>query len=147
MAKRRGRPRKDPDRIEPAQLFRAGKIVSLYERARRKGEKHTAAIADVVEKCKKKNPTGQISMTGVKRMLARFRPQSAQVVLQFEPSPVDNAEIKRLQDMFRSAAQGMHRLGIEPGVDISKFEPRNKYTVGFGPKELFPRHNRKVHKR
>jgi len=33
---------------------------------------------------------------------------------------------------------------IEPGLDASKFEPKTKYRFGFGPKETFPRTNRKL---
>ena len=77
MKKKLGRPRKKEGVISFWNFQRAGIVMSLYDEARKSGQKHIAAIAQTVELIKQRDPVMRISETEVKRILATWRPRKS----------------------------------------------------------------------
>ena len=58
-------------------IRRALMVVAEYNKARERGEKHTAAMQAAVDFVRQHQPKMPISTTAAKRVLAEFRPRTA----------------------------------------------------------------------
>ena len=80
--KTRGRPKKEEGREEFWRFVRAGMIVYAYNEARKRKQKHSAAVGEAVAYVRQHRPEMPVSETVVKRTLATFRsfrPSSASI--------------------------------------------------------------------
>jgi hypothetical protein len=90
--KKLGRPRKTEGLISHRDFARAAIVMSAYNDARKNGEKHSVGVKQSVEVARQRHPTMRISETGVKRILAEFRPRKGQTILRFERSTLTNED-------------------------------------------------------
>jgi hypothetical protein len=68
MKKKLGRPRKAEGLLSHQDFARAGIVMSLYDEARKDGQKHSVAVRQTVEFVEQRYPKKRISETGVKRI-------------------------------------------------------------------------------
>jgi hypothetical protein len=144
MEKRlRGRPKKKDDSIEVWQFGRAAIVVSAYDEARKKGEKHSAAVRDAVDAVRRRNPKVPISETGVKRILSTYRPRGSGTILHFDRSALSEEDIKKHR-WFReqiAASQGGKCITLPELPLHDEMRPREKFMIGFSERPDYPRYN------
>ena len=88
MEKRqKGRPKKKQDSIKVWQFGRAAIVMSAYDEAREKDQKHSAAIRDAVDMVRLRNPKMPISESGARRILSEFRSRQREITLRFDQAP------------------------------------------------------------
>jgi len=115
---KRGRPSKKGE-IPKWMLRRETMIVYGYDDARKRGEKHAAAVKEAVRYVREADSFMRISETEVRRVLAYWRPISEQDgLVVFESSPSENT------------------LTLPNGMVI-----RIGLTSGIGPRPIYPRAN------
>jgi hypothetical protein len=98
-------------------------VIYAYGRSRDAGEKHIVAILEALEYIRDTAPRMGISETGVKRTVARWRPQEKTTCL-FVEKP--NSE---------------HSIIRVPGRDGRMVNARILYTASVGPRPIYPRAN------
>jgi hypothetical protein len=143
--RRKGRPRKKEDSIEFWQFARAGKVMSAYDEARKKGEKHSVAVREAVDSLRLGSPEMRISETGVKHILSTFRPRGSGTILLFERSPLSEEDIKRhrwIREQF-AAVQKEKDITLQVPPVNDETRRREKFTIRFSERPNYPRHNRK----
>src|SRR5258708_5429947 len=91
----RGRPRKAGDTIQFRQFARVALVMSAYDEARERGDKHSVAVRHVVDLVKQRHPEMGISETEVKRTLATWRPRGSHTILRFQRTMLDEEGIKK----------------------------------------------------
>jgi hypothetical protein len=121
--KKRGRPKTNGGK-PPWVLRRITLVVYAYDRARKAGEKHEAAVDEAVKFVRTRKAKMPISGTEVKRILADWRPSRKPRVLLVSKS--DPKECIRLPDgrVFRRT-----------------------FTAAVGPRPFYPRANAAVNPR
>lgn len=140
--KRRERPRKDKDTIEPWQFWRAAMVMWAYDKARVRGEKHSAAIREAVNLFKEHYPDTRISDTEVKRIFARFRPSGSQFILRFERKVLTEDDIKKLnwfREQIAAQAQDFQTLQAPPSRAPS--QESSLFAIRIAERPNYPRHN------
>ena len=97
MQKRpKGRPRKTHDVMKPREFGRVVKICALYDELRRKNEKHSVAVSEVVANFKRDSPKMRISQGGVKGILSKHRSRGSGIIACFERVPLDDEALKNI---------------------------------------------------
>ena len=143
--KQRGRPRKDQDAIKPWQFYRAARVMLYYDEARQRGEKHSAAIREVVELFKEEHPEVRVSETEVKRVLAEFRPRGRKLILCFERQILTEDSIRKLYWIRQQIAEAEHKKLEAPQAPhnfiVGQVSPA--LAIRISEKPNYPRHNRK----
>jgi len=144
--RKQGRPRKKHDGIEFLQFVRAAMVMSAYDEARARGEKHRVAVIEAVDYVKRFDSDMKISETEVKRVLASFRPKTTRKILRFEPSirSEDDLHINRLMRGELAALQEKRGITLPdvPNYDLSK--SNLMLTIRIGTRPVYPRHNAKI---
>jgi hypothetical protein len=115
MAKR-GRPRKNGVQ-EVWVLFRAFVALEGYNRSRMAGEKYSEALKAGVAEVRQRFPGWPVSLTDVKRALAKFQPKAQPLGLRV------------------TKPESSHTMV----VDDIRFERISDF--GVGPRPTYPRHN------
>jgi hypothetical protein len=141
MAKR-GRPNKSG--AKPGWMFfRSAMILVAYDRARRRGEKHYAAVAAVVLALRARVPEMPISETEVKRVLAHFRPETSRVALIFTESLAQGREAETWLESLKWAAKKYCGRWDVPMLSADESKPRllSTFAIHFGLRPCYPRHN------
>jgi hypothetical protein len=140
MAKR-GRPNKHgakPGWI----LFRSAMVLAAYDKARAKGEKHSAAVAEAVSAVRNQVPEMPISETEVKRVLAEFRSEASEGVLIVTEGIAQGSEAKTWFDNFEWAAGKARGKWVVPFFpNESKPRRLRTFAIHYGPRPSYPRHN------
>jgi hypothetical protein len=110
--KKRGRPKKNG--LRPLWMLRRTSLAILaYDRSRRAGDKHSAAIGEAVAFIRGTDPRMRISKTEVKRILAIWRPRSRPFGLVVsEPDPSDSIMI--LPDGRKAKRLWIGSVGLRP---------------------------------
>jgi len=141
----RGRPRKTGDTIQFWQFARAGMALCAYDEARGRGEKHSAAVRDVVQFVKQRNPEMHISETETKRILAAWRPRGSQTILRFDHSSMSEEDLKRrrwiLEQLAMLRGKKSLTLPTPPNYDLARNVAAFKFRLAERPN--YPRHNPK----
>jgi hypothetical protein len=141
MAKR-GRPNKNG--AKPGwMLFRSIMILAFYDQARARGEKHSAAIAAAVSKVRDRAPKRPISETEVKRVLAEFRSKDCGQTLIVTEGIAQGREAEIWFEMLEWPAEESCRKWQVPSFSRDESKPRRlrTFTVQFGPRPRYRRHN------
>lgn len=143
--KKRGRPRKARDTIQFWQFARAARVMSAYDEARGRGEKHSAAVQYAVDFVKQRSPKMRISRTEVKRILATWRPRGSQTILRFEHSSMSEEDIKRRRWILEQVAVLQEKKGLPLPTPPNCDPARNVAVIKlrFAERPNYPRHNRK----
>jgi hypothetical protein len=149
MKKKLGRPRKAEGLISRRDFARAGIVMSLYDEARKNGQKHSMAVRETVDFVKKPYPKMRISETGLKRILAKFRPRNSQTILRFERSTLTAEELAKFRWMQGILAAYWHDKEsiLQPPSPLSPIGPVTTFKFRFGERPNFPRTNRKSPKK
>jgi hypothetical protein len=144
--RQRGRPRKTPDGIAPWQFARAAMVLCAFDKARRRGEKHSVAVREAVCYIRQCDSEMSISETVVRRILATFQPKKSRDMLRFEPAIRSEQDLVTNRLIREQLAALDGRKGIilpdVPNYDLSK--STLVLTIRVGAKPLYPRHNRKI---
>lgn len=131
--------------MAPCQFGRAAIMLSAYDEAREKGEKHSSAVTSAVEFVRRCSPGVRISDSGVKRILSTFRPRGSAAILRFERSPLSVEEINKYRSIHEQAVVFAEKNGMtlpEPPV-FDETRPREKFIIRYAERPDYPRHNRK----
>ncbi len=142
----RGRPRKAGDTIQFWQFKRAARVMSAYDEARGRGEKHSTAVQYAVDFVKQRSPKMRISLTAVKRILAKWRPMGSRSILRFEHKILTEEEIKRRGCILDQMPplQGTKGLRLEVPTNQELTRSVVSLTIRFAERPNYPRHNRKI---
>ena len=145
MKKKLGRPRKTKGEISTNDFMRAATVMSLFDDARKNGQKHSAAVAQSIEVIKQRHPMMRISESEVKRILAAWRPRGSHTILRVECSTLSKEEIaKRYCSESQPAALSEKKGSKLPAPsDVILPKPVTTYKMYFGERPNYPRHNRK----
>src|SRR5580692_4541132 len=143
--KKRSRPRgrpKNKEGIVPLWRFaRAGIVMCVYDEARKRGEKHSAAVNQAVKYVRLNRSEMPISETEVKRTLAAFRPRHSRTILRFKRSTISKKKLKQLRSIQKQLASVRAKKGLPlPRIPNLPKSPV-AYTFGFKERPLYPRHN------
>ena len=122
-----GRPRKKEGASSFLDFIRGGIVGGLYDEARENGEKYSVAVAQTVELIKQRIPITRISESGVKRVLAVWRPRGSHTIVLFKVSMLTRDEIATL---YPNKAP----------ISVATF------GMTLGERPNYPRHNRKFPK-
>jgi hypothetical protein len=118
MDKPKGRP-KQAGYHPTWMLHRITRVLNCYDRARRGGEKHSAAIEAAVADHRLVSPLLPISATEVKRILALWRPKA----------PNNGIQVTELDP-------SSHRITLPDGRTCGLL-----FLASRGPSPVYPRHN------
>ena len=99
---KRGRPRQKPGNLKYKDFVRAGIVIGTYDELRQCDQKHSVAVREVAEIVRLRHPGMRISETGVRRILAAFRPKISRTVLRFERSALTEEEIAKYAGIEKS---------------------------------------------
>jgi hypothetical protein len=138
--RKRGRPPKNGV-TEVWRFVRALKAIYGYTKARERREKHWAAVSSAVEFVRQLNPRMSISETEVKRVLAKFLPQESAVAFWVDFVILEGEEAERVRRRFPQVP------GVSGTKDLSDQNwrrPLKQFTLGFGKRPNYPRHNAKT---
>jgi hypothetical protein len=140
--KKRGRPKKEKDRLEPWQFARFAKVSAFYDQARKRGEKHSAAVRSVVGALKTDKPSRFISESVVRKILAKHRSKGAQSIPMFEELPSGNpGRLHNLLAMVPGSLGQRFRLSTD---DHPLVKP---LAIRVGPRPQYARHNTRKDKK
>lgn len=140
--KKRGRPPKNGV-TEPRFFLRALMVTHAFSKARAGGQKHSAAMIEAVEFVGELDPGMPISETGVKRVLAEFRPKDSQVALTTDYLILEGEEAARHR---RSHAQMLESAGLKSRTELTDQDlqkPLKIFKFGFDKRPNYPRYNAK----
>jgi hypothetical protein len=142
--KARGRPKKEEGREEFWRFVRAGMIVYAYNEARKRKQKHSAAVREAVAYIRQHRPEMPVSETLVKRTLATFRSRSDPITLRFQRSTVGKKKLARLQSVLKLAHHLQREMGLPVPLSIQNLpKSLTAYKFGFAKRPRYSRHNRK----
>jgi hypothetical protein len=118
-------------------------ILSAYDRARRRGEKHSAAIAEVVLTVKAAWPEMRISETEVRRVLAEFRPKLGEVAVTVTEGIAQGPEAECWLASIKWAAENYCGKWEVPRFSHDESMPARLRTfmIEFGARPCHRRHN------
>jgi hypothetical protein len=142
------KPQKKAGVISAWNFTRAGIVMSAYDEARENGEKHSVAVKQTVAVVRQRHPKIRISETGVRRILAKFRPRQSHTILRFERSPLSGADLALHywildQQAIRAREQGVK---FSAPSNVSPRKSVTRYLISFGERPDYPRFNRKLPK-
>jgi hypothetical protein len=145
--KARGRPKKEEGREEFWRFVRAGMIAYAYNEARKRKQKHSAAVREAVAYIRQHRPEMPVSETVVKRTLATLGSRSDPITLRFQRFTVGKKKLVRLQSVLKLAHDLQREMGLPVPLSIQNL-PRSlmAYKFGFAKRPRYPRHNRKNQK-
>jgi len=150
MKKRpRGRPKKEEDRIEFWRFARVGMVMLAYDEARKRSEKHSAAITQAVDSIRRRYPKMPISETTVRRIFATFRSRNDQteIILRFKRSALGKKKLARLRLMLKQVPGVHDENGLSvPSTSVQNL-PKSRTAFGYAKRPHYPRHNRKNRKK
>ena len=138
----KGRPKKDVDRITHEQFGRAARVLHIYNAARERGEKYSAAVRETVEQFRQLYPRHPISETEVKRILAAWQPKGAQSIVRFEPKTLTENDFERIHWIRDQLALAQGKQNVNPQAPSGERKPA-VYTIRFAERPDYPRHNGK----
>jgi hypothetical protein len=142
-AKNRGRPTQHGVKA-PWQFRRVLMVVHEYDKARKRGEKHTAAMQAAVDYLRQHEPKMPISTTAVRRVLAEFRPKDNQLALAVSLSIADDKELARRRNL-RAQVPGFAGTDVTAELtDSNRQSGRRTYKFGFVERPNYARHNAKT---
>jgi hypothetical protein len=123
-------------------------VMCAYDEARKRGEKHSAAITEAVEHVRGRYP---ISETTAKRIFATFRSRNGQTqnILRFKRFIVGKKKLARLRSMLEQVPdiQGENGPSIPSPSIQSLPKSLTAYKFGYSKRPHYPRHNRKIPKK
>jgi hypothetical protein len=148
MKKKLGRPRREEGMISFWNFKRGGIAMSTYDKARKNGEKHSAAVAQTVEFIKQHYPMMRISETEVKRTLAGWRPRGSHTILRIECSTLVGEEVAKHYLIEAQPAAMSQENGSKLAAPSDVILPKSitTYKMYFSERPNYPRHNRKLPK-
>ncbi len=121
-------------------------VLSAYDEARARGEKHSVAVIEAADCVGRYDSEMSISNTGVRRILATFRPQKSETILLFERSVRSEEDLHVNRWIREQVAALRGKKGITlpdtPDYDLSK--SNLVLTIRAGTRPHYPRHNRKI---
>ncbi|MGC2331002.1 MAG: hypothetical protein WA581_06095 [Candidatus Acidiferrales bacterium] len=123
--------------------MRAAIVMSAYDDARQNNQKHSVAVRQAAELIKTRHPEMRISETGVRRILAAFRPRDSQTILRFDRSTMTEGEKLRYRRIGELLAAAQQKQGSKAPFNGRSEEPSTKYVIRFAERPNYPRHNRK----
>jgi hypothetical protein len=139
QTKKRGRPAKHGVK-DPRTLSRTLAVLHSFDRARARGEKHSAAIRESVDFVRQLHPEMPISETEVKRILAEFRPRGARTILMSEYSVVEGEKARKIRSKL-----AVSRFLVEAPAHSTHSEedpkPLKRFTMRFTDAPHYPRYN------
>jgi len=118
-------------------------LMSAYDDARRRGEKHSAAVKSAVDFVKQHHPDMSISETEIRRVLAIYRPQGSQTVLLFERSILNEEDLERRR-LFRerlAMVPGNENLQVKESLNQDPTGSVGVFRIRFGERPNYPRSN------
>lgn len=142
VGQRRGRPRKEKDTIKSWQFGRVAMILCRFDEVRRRGDKHSVAIEDVVDSIRQHSPELSISESEVKRTLATWRPREGRTVLFFDRTVRTPEEVEK-HCRLREQLEGKRGLKLEVPPSNNSAGSTEVFRIRFGERPNYPRHNRK----
>jgi len=140
-----GRPPKN-GRVGLWQLSRSLMILKDYLKARRGGLKYSAAVRETVDDVRQLVPGMPVSETEVKRVVALLSPENRPLAAIVDSRILEGQEAARIR---RFHAEMMEYAGIKSFANMTDSDwnkPLTRFTLGFGPKPEYPRHNAKKSK-
>ena len=137
---RRGRPRKNGV-SDPWQFARCLKILNAYQQARKRGEKHSAAVMEAVHEVRQ-NGVFKVSETEVKRVLGKLRPKNSPVELKVHARLLNEEDLERLRLLIAQVPEE-YRPKNSAGLHKNSHTPKMSIMFGFGERTNYPRHNSK----
>ena len=143
--KPRGRPKEIEDRIEPWQFGRLAIVTAAYDESRERGEKHRDAVKAAVATVRQSSPELSISETGVRRILATYRPRGSGTILRFARRLYTEEDVNRycwIRDQI-AALEGKAGLTMPQLPTFDATGPARVF-VRFSDRPDYPRHNRKL---
>jgi hypothetical protein len=146
--KPRGRPKKKEGRVEAWQFFRAAIVISVYDQARQRGEKHSVAVREAIDYVRQNWTDLAISESEVRRILGGYRPRGSISVLLFQPSVLSVEDVKTnrwIRDQLKTL-QGTKGITLPDIPDYSRSRNRIVLTIRERVRPQYPRHNRKTPK-
>jgi len=115
-----------------------------YDEARKRGEKHSTAITEAVERVRGRYP---ISETTVKRIFATFRSRNGQTenILWFKGFTLSKKKLARLRSMLEQVPhiQGENGTSVPAPSTQNLTKSLTAYKFGYAKRPHYPRHNRK----
>jgi hypothetical protein len=143
----RGRPKKEEGNVEFWRFVRAGMIVYAYNEARKRKQKHSAAVTEAVAYIRQHQPEMPVSETVVKRALATFRSRDSQTSLRFKRTTMGKRKLARLRLMLKQAHDRQGEIGL-PVPSIQNLpKSLTAYKFGYAKRPRYSRHNRKIPKK
>lgn len=125
-------------------LLRTVMVLAAYDRARKRGEKHSVAIAETVLAVRTWAAEMPISETEVKRVLAEFRAKDSTSALIIKQGIAQPPEADSWFDDLKWAAEESRGTLKLPSFSHQSNPPRvRKFTIHVGPRPCYPRHNSK----
>jgi hypothetical protein len=140
----RGRPSKNGSK-DPKHLGRALTAYVAYHEARRAGEKHYSALIEAADFIRKTHPHTPMSETEAKRVLAEFRPKDSPLELRVERSTLEGEEAAERRRYWLERIAPVENVPTKSEDNLRK--RLTVFTIGFGPRTVYPRHNCKNPKR
>lgn len=143
MGKKLGRPRKIEGVISYKDFRRAGIVMSVYDEVRKDGQKHDVAVRETVEIIKQRYPNKRISETGVRRILAQFRPKTSRIILRFEREILSGEDLARHNWIQEDLAHLGQPKRSEPAPASDGSRTVTVYRIRLCERPNYGRHNRK----
>jgi hypothetical protein len=140
--KRRGRPHKHGLK-KPSALARALMVVYAYDKARKEGLKHSAAIREAVAFVKRIHPEMAISETEVRRILAEFHSSKSPVALRSNYEIVVGKEAARFRGLLAQIPGFKDSKSSSNSSRQDPQRPLRRFSIGYVKRPNYPRHNAK----
>ncbi len=119
MTRKRGRP-KESGMEEGPRFERTAQALLIYNKARAAGEKHASALQMAAQAIRAQNPGIRISLTEVRRILAKLQPRNKPISFSVtEPNSIEAQEIRTLPNGQRV------KMGPKFGFRIRPQYPRS----------------------
>jgi hypothetical protein len=115
-----------------------------YDKARKRGEKHRAAMKAAVDCVRQHEPKMPISITAVRRILAEFRPKFGKLALIANVSILNSDELARHRSL-RAQVPGYGGTDITTELTDPNLQSlRRSFKFGIVERPNYPRHNAKT---
>jgi hypothetical protein len=120
--------------------------MSAYDESRGNDQKHIVAVMHAVDSVRQCFPGMRISVSEVKRTLAAWRPRNSRTILRFERSTLSEEDVQINHRIRKRLTELQGKKGLILPV-LSKHDLTRdvaSFTISFGEKPNYPRHNRKI---
>lgn len=124
---------------------RAHWLMWFYDEARKRKEKHSAAIEEAVQEYRAKFPGIRVSTTTVRKALAKYRPRGIRRIFLSAPSDPREQSQERFSAVWRDYMILRHTLLGFPMPAPDASAPRITFVLDLyaGPRPIYDRHNKK----